>query len=210
MPQASSTSGPRRRADRRRADRRETLVDAAAVVFSRVGVAAATVDDVVREAGVAKGTFYLYFTTKAEVVTAVAERLVEAVARGMDDSLRADGRSAADRVCGVALAMTTVGGLPHERELIEMIHRPENRSIHDQLGGRILATLRPAVARVIADGIRDGEFTAQEPDRAAAFVLATVTAVEELATSPEELAPAVDDANAFVLRGLGHVEGDRR
>jgi AcrR family transcriptional regulator len=197
-----STSKPRPRAAPN-PNRHDQLVEAAAAVFARNGVASTTVDDVVREAGVAKGTFYLYFTTKDEVVTAVAERLVGVVGLAMEASLRPDGRPAADRLCGIALAMTTVGERPYERELIEMIHRPENRAIHDRLGGRIVAALRPAVAEVIADGIRDGEFTAQDPDRAAAFVLATMAAVEELATVPEEVGPVVADVNAFMLRGLG-------
>jgi AcrR family transcriptional regulator len=194
----------------RHGNRRDELVEAAAAVFARNGVAATTVDDVVREAGVAKGTFYLYFTTKDEVVTAVAERLVEVVGAVMERSLAAVGRSAADRLQGVALAMTTVGERPYERELIEMIHRPENQAIHDRLGGRIVAALRPAVAAVIADGIRDGEFAPQDPGQAAAFVLATMVAVEELADAPDDLPAVVDAVNAFVLRGLGHRAGGRR
>lgn len=194
---------PRTRAPRH-ANRRDELVEAAAAVFARKGVEAATVDDVVREAGVAKGTFYLYFTTRDEIVTAVAERLVMVVGAAMEASLRAGGRSAPDRLAGIALAMTTVGERPYERALVEMIHRPENRAIHDRLAGRIVAVLRPAVAEVIADGIRAGELAAQDPDRAAAFVLAALTSIDELVGAPEDLPPVVEAVNAFVLRGLGH------
>ena len=169
----------------RHGNRRDELVEAAAAVFARNGVAATTVDDVVREAGVAKGTFYLYFTTKDEVVTAVADRLVVVVGAAMERSLAAVGRSAADRLQGIALAMTTVGERPYERELIEMIHRPENQAIHDRLGGRIVAALRPAVAAVIADGIRDGEFAPQDPDQGPGH-----GEEEEIATQHREQDPA--------------------
>ena len=47
--------------------RRQTLIDAARDLFARKGYHATTVDDITRAAGVAKGTFYLYFGEKREV-----------------------------------------------------------------------------------------------------------------------------------------------
>lgn len=47
--------------------RRQTLIDAARDLFSAKGYHATTVDDITRAAGVAKGTFYLYFSEKREV-----------------------------------------------------------------------------------------------------------------------------------------------
>jgi methyltransferase (TIGR00027 family) len=49
-----------------------TLLDAAARVFAAQGFNAANVDQIVTEAGVARGTFYRYFTTKNELIAALA------------------------------------------------------------------------------------------------------------------------------------------
>jgi AcrR family transcriptional regulator len=48
-------------------ERRAQLVQAAQAVFAQRGYHAATVDDITRAAGVAKGTFYLYFEEKREI-----------------------------------------------------------------------------------------------------------------------------------------------
>ena len=48
-------------------ERRADLVRAAKQVFAQAGYHAATVDDITRAAGVAKGTFYLYFDEKREI-----------------------------------------------------------------------------------------------------------------------------------------------
>jgi AcrR family transcriptional regulator len=50
-----------------RDQRHAELVAAAREVFSEKGYHAATVDDITRAAGVAKGTFYLYFDEKREI-----------------------------------------------------------------------------------------------------------------------------------------------
>jgi AcrR family transcriptional regulator len=57
---------------RKRARTRAGLLDAAMRVFARLGPDAATIDDVITEAGVARGTFYNYFTTLDDVLVAVA------------------------------------------------------------------------------------------------------------------------------------------
>jgi AcrR family transcriptional regulator len=54
-------------ATRERDDNRSRLIDAAREVFAAKGYHVATVSDITRKAGLAKGTFYLYFDEKKEV-----------------------------------------------------------------------------------------------------------------------------------------------
>jgi len=68
------------RARRRRepaAVRRKQILDAAAEAFIERGPTAATMADVADAAGVAKGTVYLYFESKAAVLTALRARYTE-------------------------------------------------------------------------------------------------------------------------------------
>jgi AcrR family transcriptional regulator len=60
-------------------DRREQLLDAALGVFSAEGYSASKVSDIVGRAGVAQGTFYLYFRSKHEVMLALFERFERAL-----------------------------------------------------------------------------------------------------------------------------------
>ena len=57
--------------------RRRDLMDAGERILVRKGIAATTVDDVTRAAGVAKGTFYLYFPSKEDLVAALRQRFTE-------------------------------------------------------------------------------------------------------------------------------------
>lgn len=50
--------------------KRKAILDAALTVFSRKGHAEASVDDVAEQAGIAKGTLYLYFRSKEELYLA--------------------------------------------------------------------------------------------------------------------------------------------
>jgi len=81
--------------------RRRQLLDAATGVFARRGYRSAGISDIVSAAGVARGTFYLYFESKAQIFMAIADdfydRLELAIARGGGDTparaATADGRA---------------------------------------------------------------------------------------------------------------------
>ena len=58
-----------------RDDKRTRILDSAQSLFLRYGVKRTSMDDVAREAGIAKGTLYLYFTSKDALFLALAERI---------------------------------------------------------------------------------------------------------------------------------------
>src|SRR5688572_6508878 len=56
----------------RREKMRARLLEAALIVFSQHGVEASVIDEITSVAGVSRGTFYNYFRTNEELLTAVA------------------------------------------------------------------------------------------------------------------------------------------
>jgi AcrR family transcriptional regulator len=53
--------------------KRKQILDGAKIVFMKLGFDAASMNDVTREAGVSKGTLYVYFANKEELFTAMIE-----------------------------------------------------------------------------------------------------------------------------------------
>jgi AcrR family transcriptional regulator len=59
--------------------RRSEIVDAARVVFARKGFANGIIDEIAKQAGIAKGTIYLYFRSKTEIYRAVLDHDMESL-----------------------------------------------------------------------------------------------------------------------------------
>lgn len=59
---------------RPKAERRASLLDAAERLLVERGISRLTVEEVTTAAGVSKGTFYLYFSTKDDVIASLRER----------------------------------------------------------------------------------------------------------------------------------------
>ena len=56
--------------EQKKAAKRKRLLDAAYTLFQEKGAANTTINDIAKEAQVAKGTFYLYFRDKTEILDA--------------------------------------------------------------------------------------------------------------------------------------------
>jgi AcrR family transcriptional regulator len=64
--------------------RRTQILDAATSVFARRGYRNATISHVIARAGIARGTFYLYFTSKEQVFLAIVERFYNEVQSALE------------------------------------------------------------------------------------------------------------------------------
>ncbi len=59
-----------------REERRKIVVRCAKAVFSQKGYYQASISDIIKRAGIARGTFYLYFQSKRDVFNSILDELV--------------------------------------------------------------------------------------------------------------------------------------
>jgi AcrR family transcriptional regulator len=64
------------RAERQRSERRDAIVRAAERVFGKLGYHVASISEVIDEAGISRGTFYLYFDGKSALFLELIERFI--------------------------------------------------------------------------------------------------------------------------------------
>jgi AcrR family transcriptional regulator len=73
-------------------EKRESIVQAALKLFEEKGYHATKVSDIVREAGIAQGTFYLYYKSKEDLFRSIAESCLNdisaAIKLNCSDSLK--------------------------------------------------------------------------------------------------------------------------
>ncbi len=71
-------------------DKKELIVHAAIEAFQEKGIDKTTVSDIVKRAGIAQGTFYLYFSSKLAVMPAIAEVMVEKMITEVKEAVNSD------------------------------------------------------------------------------------------------------------------------
>lgn len=76
------------RKEREKEQRRNSILDAAEQVFFNRGIEESTMDDVAGAAELSKGTLYLYFKSKMDLLAAIHVRGLELLADKMDEAMR--------------------------------------------------------------------------------------------------------------------------
>jgi AcrR family transcriptional regulator len=183
--------------------RRTQLVSAAEEVFGVKGVAATSVSDIVKAAGVAQGTFYLYFPSKTDIVNAVAQRLVDVMVADVESSVASAG-SAVQRLLAMRDALSAMADSGTGQELVDAFHQPDNAAVHHQLAERIGPQLASLVAGIVAQGVAEGAFVTEDVAVASWFILGGLQGLEFAATSAEDMPHAIAQVTVLALRALGY------
>jgi AcrR family transcriptional regulator len=183
--------------------RREEFVSAATRVFADQGVANTSVSDIVGAAGVAQGTFYLYFQTKDDIVLAVVDRFADTMMAALEEAVDNTPSSAVDELGALCRVLGDLTSLPGAADLSGFLHAPENRSVHDRLDEHLTPRLVPIVQRVVEHGVAQGAFSVPDTRAAAWFVIGGLRSVEWLGVSLAELPSALAAATDLALRVLG-------
>ncbi|MDO1584320.1 TetR/AcrR family transcriptional regulator [Rhizobium oryzicola] len=111
--------------------KREQILDGAKRVFMKLGFDAASMNDITREAGVSKGTIYVYFNGKDDLFSAIMERERQRLAHSMEDILagREDVRDGLYRYgMGFIERITSESSISALRTMIAVVPRMPNLS----------------------------------------------------------------------------------
>jgi AcrR family transcriptional regulator len=184
--------------------RRAEIVSAAAATFAEQGVAKTAVSDIVKAAGVAQGTFYLYFGSKDDVVLAVAERIGDTLVEGIAQAVAAPDRSAVEKLLALRDAFSDAAAIAGASELVEILHRPGNHAIHDRLTEHLTPRLGSLVESIVEQGVAECAFAVPDVHAAAWFVLGGLRSAELSGVSLAELPAALAKATELALRALGY------
>ena len=158
--------------------RRAEIVSAATAAFAERGIAHTAVSDIVKAAGVAQGTFYLYFKSKDDVVVAVAERIGDVMVDGIERVVAVPDRSAVDKFFALLDQLSDSTSDPDSSELIEIMHREGNRALHDRLAEQLTPRFVSIIERIIDQGLAEGVFAVPDTGAAAWFVLGGLQSAE--------------------------------
>lgn len=147
-------------------ERRDDLMNAAQRLFLENGLGPTTIDQITAGADVAKGTFYLYFSSKTDVLAALRERYVEdylagmkaAVAKRPEDDWR--GRLSAWVKAGIDGYLDAV-------PLHDLVFLEPQEQRREAIGDNVVVT---HLAGVLRAGAAAGAWTVDDPAFTALFL----------------------------------------
>jgi AcrR family transcriptional regulator len=142
-------------------ERREEIIETADKLFRQFGYAKCSVEMIIREIGVAKGTFYYYFKSKPEILEAIVDRTLNQIVE-MAERIADDDSLSAMRKMEALLSGSHIGD-GDSLEVADMLHLPENRELHELTNVQTVLRLSPILGRIVEQGNAEGVFFVERP-----------------------------------------------
>jgi AcrR family transcriptional regulator len=144
-------------------DRREVILERAADLFAKQGVAATTVREIAEAVGILSGSLYHHFPSKDAIVDAIVSTFMEDLVRRYDAVLASDSDPATRLKGLVTASIATSAEHPHATEIYQTdAHYLQDsaRSIDVRQTAR---AVRGAWIKVLEEGQASGAFRADVP-----------------------------------------------
>ena len=153
--------------------RRNEILDVAQQFFYQKGYAQTSVQDVITEIGIAKGTFYHYFSSKLDLLDAVVERMIEQTLQSMEPLVADERLSALEKFERFFndIANWKIENKDFFIELMNIWYKDENAILRHKAKTASIEKTVPLLGQIIAQGVVEGIFATQYPADIAEIVL---------------------------------------
>jgi AcrR family transcriptional regulator len=175
-------------------ERKQEIIASARRLFQTKEYDNTTMQDVMDELKIAKGTIYYYFKSKEELLEAVVETMV--------DEDVAHKHQLLEGVSGNALEkfrlLVGIDNLAEENvAILEHLHQPGNIGMHTRLLAVTLVKEASIFAEVFRQGCEEGLFQTDNPLECAEFVLTGVQFLTDMGIYPWKQEELLRRARAF-------------
>lgn len=130
--------------------RKQDLLKIAYNMFLSKGYNNTSIDDIIHEAQIAKGTYYYYFESKEKTLEEVINMMInEEVARAKE--ILNMPISIPEKLVGI---ITSLRPKIEEQEIQNTLNKKENIIMHEKINNRIIEEAIPLLEQVVQEGIQ--------------------------------------------------------
>lgn len=190
-------------------NKKDKIVQSAIQVFTEKGVEKTTVSHIVKTAGIAQGTFYLYFPSKLSLMPAIAEVMVQLTLKTVIETVD-ETASFDEQLQQFTDAIFAVNKEHHEIQA--MIYSGLASTEHLKEWESVYAPMYQWVSTLVENGQKQKVIRADShPDRLAKLIIGlTESAAEQIYLYDEELDQVIRAAEQkretllFLMNALGY------
>ncbi len=151
--------------------RKSEIIQAAKKLFLTQEYEKTTLQDIMDQLQIAKGTIYHYFASKEDLLEAVIIDMVDTHLHAIEAQLKCFQGNALQRMEKLSEFGNMAKDYP---ELVDPLHRPSHAGMHTRILAETLLKLAPIYEKLIRQGCDEGIFQTKHPKECAELILSSV------------------------------------
>ena len=169
--------------------RKRELLEIAYRMFIARGYENTSVDDIIAEAGIAKGTYYYHFESKEQTLEEVIGMMIEQETEAAKQVLQAN-IPVPQKIVGIIASLRP---RQEEQPIEGALMRPENLIMHSKIKRRLIETVVPLLSEAVEQGIAQGIFSCDcIPERVRMLMTVSSDTFDEGRFSQRDVAVFID------------------
>lgn len=147
--------------------RKKELLKIAYRMFIEKGYDNTSIDEIIAEAGIAKGTYYYHFPSKQATLEAVIDMMISEEVENASAVISAT-IPVPQKIVAVIMSMRPK---QEESSIASTLERSENIIMHEKVNSRILDAAVPILTEVVKEGISQGIFNCDNIEERVKMIL---------------------------------------
>ncbi len=162
-------------------ERLNELLDIAQGLFFQKGYENTPVNDIIEQAGVAKGTFYHYFKSKGELLDKLVDRWSRATLDRVSKLVERQDINALEKLNKFFITIRDykIENLELMKMLMKVMYRDENLIMRYKMLQQSLKWLTPEFVKIIKQGIEEGHFNPADEVETAELIFSMSLSLSE-------------------------------
>lgn len=157
-------------------NKRDLILDAMQELMNGSSAQAISVSDIAQKAGIGKGSIYYYFSSKNDIIEAVIERSYSRAIESARELAASGGMSAFQKMEIIYRAcLESSSELKRQEQSATFNEMQQSALIHQRFLRILITRLKPILADIIRQGIKEGSLRCSYPDEIAQIVLIVLT-----------------------------------
>ena len=183
--------------------RKQELLQIAYRMFLQKGYEETSVDEIIAQAGIAKGTYYYYFETKEQMLEEVIGMMIGQEIQAAEQILQTD-LPVPQKILGI---ITSLRPAPAESPIEEALMKPENIIMHGKIQKKLIESVTPLLSEVVEEGIAKGIFACDHiPERVRMLLVISSETFDEGQFSEGDIAVFIDMAEKLLGAETGTMQ----
>jgi AcrR family transcriptional regulator len=158
-------------------ERRTEILETAERLFIEHGYEETPVEMIIKEIGIAKGTFYHYFRSKDELLDIYIDNLISEVTTTVKILTEEEGIDAISKMFKLSTYFRTLA--MGKEKVSDYLHEEKNAHLHYKLEKRVVPPLVESYIHIIEQGNNEGVFHVKFPKDTALAMLGAAQALSE-------------------------------